>query len=336
MKQYIVPTSPKSIERPVHTRRVHQAFITILIGLLCGLFGGVVGGIYVQNILGGLASDESASFLTFRRSEQVFALSSVDQSLATVQFADREWPAIVMSADGWLAFSAEETGDIHSAIVLSHDGISAPINEVVRRDDIGVVFVRIDRLNLKPVTFSQTTLSLGDQLTVYAHLRGEDVYTNTEIQRVDQHAQGSSLLFPRRLWTASLEHGAAGMPAFVDTKECAGMVRRDGAVIPAVWIASAFSRIHADALTTAHIEYETLHALTQAERSERGYPNQGWVVTRGDGAVQVDDIIVSINSVTVTEDMDFASEIIRHAPEAILDIGVIRNGVQMVVPLTVW
>lgn len=345
MKQEVVPTSPKSTERPHHTRTTRQTVVPILVALVFGIAGGVVGSVYTQNIIQSIQDVGNSSLFHFTRSStaSTSALSSLNSSIAAVystdgsSFSSEKFVdyAVVMSTDGWLVLSDERVQNTDSLVVKLFSGAELPVQQVVKRSDLGVVYVRTSRVDLKPVSVAHADVNVGSPVTAYAATPEQMIYAQETVTSLRAlPAAASSLNFVRRFTLDTAVNASA--PLFNDNHELVGWQRVNGEVVPVSWIASGFGRINETAQTPVGISYTPVQYLPSSERDAQKYPDAGWLVSEDASVFLKNDIITSIDGTAVGDADDLATTIAEHTPGAQITVVVTRNGETQNLSFTAW
>ncbi|MCW1930433.1 MAG: PDZ domain-containing protein [Candidatus Kerfeldbacteria bacterium] len=345
MKQEVVPTSPKSTERHQRSRVSSQTFIPIFIALAFGVAGGVVGSVYTQNIIQSIEDVGSSALFRFSRSStaSTSAMSSVNESIASVYvggdalfspdaFVDY---AVVMSTDGWLVLSDEHVRTTDGLVVRLYSGAELPVQEVVRRVDLGLVYVRTNRVDLQPITLAHADVNVGSPVTAYASTATRMIYAQESVSMLRPIPEvASSNNFARRFSVNGSVDASA--PLFNDNHELLGWRRVNGEIIPVSWIGSGFVRIHVDDEEVADIAYTSVNYVSTSERAIKKYPDAGWLITQDVLGLQKDDVVTAIDGAAINDADDLATAIAQHIPGAEISLTIIRDGVTQHVSITAW
>lgn len=343
MKQHIVPTSPKSTERPQVPQRSNHALIAIIAGLIFGVAGGVVGSIYTQNIIDSIEQVGSSAFFRFSQSTTTAAsMDSVRDSIATLyatdgnsfrpdQFVDY---ALAVSTDGWFVISDEFFHPEDSLYIRLSSGDALPVKRIVERKDMGLVFVHISRVDVKPIAIADDRLELGAKIVAFAAGSDREFFVNEIVNKLtDLDVPISTISFVRHAYVNERGYSA---PVFNDAHECIGWQRTDGSIVPAFLFTSAFVRIDMTTSSALNIRTVSVATLAESERTEKKYPDVGWLVTETVGALIKNDVIVSIDGQRVEKNDDLSHAIARRAPGAELTLGIVRDGASQDILIMAW
>jgi len=349
MKQQIVPTSPKSDfqKEPVS----HHLFVSIVIAVLFGSIAGIFGVFIGANMLSYFpdADFESNVFFPSSRTHKdqsalVQAPEVVDQVVsvyASEPTIDRAttWigNAVVLTADGWLVMPTAifPVGTVRTeAVVELASGVTTPIMDAVDDAFTGMTFFRVDAQDLTAVTFPDVThLSAGQYVTLLTKQRNEPLLyeraiAGTLITQVQQSLTSRSDL--PTVDGADTVH-PVGTLAFLSTGMLAGVVVENNAIIPSRWIAGVLQsviRSKQAIRTTLQISSINLQLLTVREREALKSPEQGIYVTKGDGALQTQDVIQVINGTRVDAATNLQDVVQSHTVGTTLYLTVLRAGVE--------
>ncbi len=352
MKQFIVPTSPKSAERVASTS--HNVFPSIVLSVTFGLISGISGFFIAANVLDNFSNDQSRDriFFSASRSEQSIVMQSPEVVDQVVSVYSREplldepdaWigNAVTLTADGWFVMPTAvfpSTTNGESAVVMLPNGETQPITASV--DDLltGMTFFSVEAENLSVITFpAAKRLTVGQTVSVIEQHGSELVIYERFVARSAVESGTSrttELGVLPRLDTGPSTH-AVGSPAFFSGGNLAGIVMENGSVLPGEWIAGVVEEVvRSKTVTrsTLDILSVNLSLLSADERATRGLPDQGILVTDGDRTLQTNDVIQAINGTRVDATTQLRDEVHSRPMGSTLYLNILRTGQELAVEL---
>lgn len=363
MKQKIVPTSPKSPHkqqreenrdyRTQRVRRPHIIAALLFSSLTIGAVAGFAGFLVAANIPSQWPVVGQFNIASrFENQRQTVLLSTAEREKSVVDEAPQvleqsvamynQLPvigtpatllgnAVVLTSDGWCVAPGAVFAQLQPVPVFS-DGTTAEISSVIQDDFSGLTFFKVDRENVSPVQFTDsTTVSTGHWVSVLEQQLGQYNIYERRVSSANSPSQPVSSLTLNQRYTLDTfgEQHIGGASVFSNTGEFVGIVDTQGNMIHSSIVKGQLDSLlqsgKLDRVSDA-VEYIHLKHLTADEKEKKELPDDGILITNaGDTILQKDDVIVSINNVVVDDNTDFGSTLNSRAAQTSFLLGLVRE-----------
>lgn len=345
--------------------------LTMLIGFAAGVLGAVVAWSRLVAYETSLSvGNQPTPFASSRRGaarerEATEAIMAVGARSVVSFFDEKTEPearyyseealgqGMVFTSDGWIISHRSSIDPRRRATLRAGVGsLLLPIEKIVEDTETGVLFLKVAALRLDPLEFASGVGEAGER--VHAVLPPHELAL-TSVRNARSRATSraaSDELQAMMTLGESFSGELAGGPIWNEAGQVTGIAVRDGGVvekaIPIAQVQPLFSLL----LDGKLLERPALgvHGVALADSwNGTGTRERGFLLTRdavtgaravvagGSGAragLLADDVILKLNDVVLNGLVDVAEVLLAFRPGEELDLTIVRNGDEMVLPVT--
>lgn len=260
---------------------------------------------------------------------------------------------LVFTSDGWLVSHRSSFDPRRRATMLAGIGpFLVPIEKIVEDTETGVLFVKVVQDHLDPVVFAERVGEPGEQVFAVGAPHGVTLNWITMPRARATSYESSDELRSALVFRDSFPKNLAGSPIFNEDQEVLGVATADAGVVTSAVPATYLEPLFAALLAEKSLERPALgvRGLSLADsRRARGERERGFLVTRdpvtgaravvvggpaGKAGIVAEDVIVKLNDTVLNGLLDLAELLLAFRPGEELDLTILRNGDELVLPVT--